>query len=65
MRHCLVTFCSIGLSTALLWHFILIAAYGKVIIQEPNSYVLLAEAMFMLAILVFSMVNAILLVKGK
>lgn len=65
MRNWMVAFCSIGLSLAFLWHFICIASYGELIISEPNPLILFCESMLMLAILVFSIVHAILLAQRR
>lgn len=43
----------IGLGAAFLAHFILIAVYGNIQIQEPNPYILYSEIALMILVIAY------------
>ncbi len=57
MRQVLTNIMLIAVTVALLVHFILIAIYGGVTIQEPNVYILTAEMVGLLSIVGFAIFN--------
>ena len=54
---------AVSLSIILLWHFGLIAIYGRVNIGEPSVLVLVIEIVTLLGILIFCVVNIITLLR--
>jgi len=53
----------IALSTALLFHFVLIGVLGSFLIQEPNKVILMAEITLLLGCLIFGIIGLIKEVK--
>ncbi len=54
MVNALLSGISIGMATAFLWHFGIIARYGSFIIQEPNRVILTLEIALLIGIVIFS-----------
>ena len=55
----------IALGLALLWHFSMIAIYGRVSIGEPNTFVLVSEIVLVSGIVGFAVYNLIRMVKDE
>jgi len=49
----------VALSTALLFHFALIAILGSFLIQEPSKVTLIAEIILLLGCLIFGIIGLI------
>lgn len=59
MRCWLTNGALLGTSLAFLWHFAMIARYGKVSIQEPNLAILTAEIIFMTGLSTLAVCNLV------
>ena len=57
VRYILANGLTAGLSTAFLVHFLLIATKGRVYIQEPNPFILMAEIAGMIGAIWFAFDN--------
>ena len=65
MREWLTNTIIIGLSIAFLLHFSLMAIYGKILIQEPNHYILITEMVMMIGFIAFAIYNMTKIRRGK
>ena len=62
MRQAIANSLLMGLAAAFLFHFIRIAIYKQVLIQEPNPLILIVEFLGLIAIIGFAIGD---LIKGR
>ena len=65
MREWLTNAIMLGLSTAFLLTFWLIAKHGKILLQEPNIHILIAEMAMMIGFIAFAIYNMTKIRRGK
>ena len=65
IKHSIAYGAIIGMSTALLWHFLAIWRYGQYLVGEPNIPIRSLETVALIAILVFGVKSFIGMLRGK
>jgi len=59
MKQWITNFIVIGLALAFLVHFTMIAMWGQVLIQEPNTIILVLEIVGLIVIMGFAISNLV------